>query len=194
MAEARVGGREPVPRLDELLGSYPDLRVNIDVKAPSAVGPLVEAIRRAGAVDRVCVGSFYDRLIPRSGSGSASGCARRSARAGCSPLRLGTLRRTARRLRPGAARAARGCRVIDARFVAAAHQRGLPVHAWTVNDPAEMGRLLDLGVDGIMSDDAPALRDVLVARAAPGRHDQHPASSAGGTGTTGPTRSSPPAW
>jgi glycerophosphoryl diester phosphodiesterase len=56
--------------------------------------------------------------------------------------------------------------VIDARLIAAAHQRGLPVHAWTVNDPAEMNRLLDLGVDGIMSDDAPALRDVLVARQA----------------------------
>ena len=160
-----IGGREPVPRLDELLGSYPDLRVNIDVKAPSAVGPLVDAVRRAGAVDRVCIGSFHDRLIPlvrfRLGERLCTSLGPREVLA----LRLGTLRRTAAgcaQVPPGLLR----IRVIDARLIAAAHQRGLPVHAWTVNDPAEMNRLLDLGVDGIMSDDAPALRDVLVARRA----------------------------
>jgi glycerophosphoryl diester phosphodiesterase len=165
VAKARVGGREPVPRLDELLGSYPDLRVNIDVKTPAAVGPLVEAVRRAGAVDRVCVGSFHDRLIPmvraRLGERLCTSLGPREVLG----LRLGTLRRTA----AGCAQVPPGLlkiRVIDARFVAAAHGLGLPVHAWTVNDPAEMNRLLDLGVDGIMSDDAPALRDVLVARQA----------------------------
>jgi glycerophosphoryl diester phosphodiesterase len=165
VASARVGGLEPVPRLDELLGSYPDLRVNIDVKAPSAVGPLVEAVRRAGAVDRVCVGSFHDRLIPavraRLGERLCTSLGPREVLA----LRLGALRRTAAgcaQVPPGLLR----IRVIDPRFVAAAHGLGLPVHAWTVNDPAEMNRLLDLGVDGIMSDDAPALRDVLRARQA----------------------------
>ena len=165
VAEARVGGREPVPRLDELLGSYPDLRVNIDVKTPAAVDPLVEVIRRTGAVDRVCVGSFHDRLIPmvrdRLGERLCTSLGPREVLA----LRLGALRQTAAgcaQVPPGLLR----IRVIDPRFVAAAHRRGLPVHAWTVNDPAEMNRLLDLGVDGIMSDDAPALRAVLVARQA----------------------------
>jgi len=165
VAEARVGGREPVPRLDELLASYPDLRVNVDVKTPAAVDPLVEVIRRTGAVDRVCVGSFHDRLIPmvrdRLGERLCTSLGPREVLA----LRLGALRRTAAgcaQVPPGLLR----IRVIDARFVAAAHLRGLPVHAWTVNDPAEMNRLLDLGVDGIMSDDAPALRSVLVARRA----------------------------
>ena len=165
VAEARVGGREPVPRLDELLGSYPDLRVNIDIKTPAAVDPLVEVIRRTGAVDRVCVGSFHDRLIPmvrdRLGERLCTSLGPREVLA----LRLGALRQTAAgcaQVPPGLLR----IRVIDPRFVAAAHRRGLPVHAWTVNDPAEMNRLLDLGVDGIMSDDAPALRAVLVARQA----------------------------
>ena len=163
VARARVGGQEPVPRLDELLGSYPDLRVNLDVKAPSAVGPLVDAVRRAGAVDRVCIGSFHDRLIPmvraRLGERLCTSLGPREVLA----LRLGTLRRTGAgcaQVPPGLLR----IRVIDPRFVAAAHRRGLPVHAWTVNDPAEMNRLLDLGVDGLMSDDAVGLRDVLVAR------------------------------
>jgi glycerophosphoryl diester phosphodiesterase len=53
---------------------------------------------------------------------------------------------------------------VDARYLRAAHAAGLAVHAWTVNDRAEMERLLDLGVDGIMSDRADVLRDVLVRR------------------------------
>jgi glycerophosphoryl diester phosphodiesterase len=165
VARARVGGTEPVPRLDELLGSYPDLRVNLDVKTPSAVGPLVEAVRRAGAVDRVCIGSFHDRLIPavRASLGERL-CTSLGPRA-ILALRLGTLRTTAAgcaQVPPGLGR----IRVLDRRFLDAAHRLGLSVHAWTINDPAEMNRLLDLGVDGIMSDDAPGLRDVLVARQA----------------------------
>ncbi len=165
IARARVGGTEPVPRLDDLLGSYPDLRVNLDVKAPSSVGPLVEAVTRAGAVDRVCVGSFHDRSLAevkaRLGPALCTSLGPRQVLA----LRLG-------RLRPGVAGCAQvpprlgALRIIDRRFLAAAHRRGLPVHAWTINRPAEMRRLLDLGVDGIMTDDAPALRDVLVAREA----------------------------
>jgi glycerophosphoryl diester phosphodiesterase len=153
VAKARVGGREPVPRLDELLGSYPNLRVNIDVKTPSAVRPLVEAVRRAGAVDRICIGSFGERL-----------CTSLSPREVLA-LRLGALRRTAAgcaQVPPGLLR----IRVVDRRLIATAHRLDLAVHVWTVDDPAEMNRLLDLGVDGIMSDDAPALRDVLVARQA----------------------------
>ena len=165
VAKARVGGREPVPRLDELLGSYPNLRVNIDVKTPSAVRPLVEAVRRAGAVDRICIGSFHERLVPlvrdRLGERLCTSLSPREVLA----LRLGALRRTAAgcaQVPPGLLR----IRVVDRRLIAAAHRLHLAVHVWTVNDPGEMNRLLDLGVDGIMSDDAPALRDVLVARQA----------------------------
>jgi glycerophosphoryl diester phosphodiesterase len=165
IARARVGGREPVPRLDDLLGSYPDLRINLDVKTPSAVVPLVEAVRRTGAIDRVCIGSFHDRLIPavRAHLGERL-CTSLGPRA-ILALRLGTLRTTTAgcaQVPPGLGR----IRVLDQRFLAAAHGLGLSVHAWTINDTAEMNRLLDLGVDGIMSDDAPGLRDVLIARQA----------------------------
>jgi glycerophosphoryl diester phosphodiesterase len=54
--------------------------------------------------------------------------------------------------------------LVDRRFVRALHRRGLGVHVWTVDDPAEMNRLLDLGARGIMTDQPAVLRDVLVER------------------------------
>ena len=54
--------------------------------------------------------------------------------------------------------------VADGRFIRYAHRRGLQVHVWTVDEVAEMHRLLDLGVDGIMTDRVEVLREVLSAR------------------------------
>jgi glycerophosphoryl diester phosphodiesterase len=53
---------------------------------------------------------------------------------------------------------------VDARFLAAAHRAGLPVHVWTVDDPVEMNLLLDMGVDGIMTDRPAVLKGVLEGR------------------------------
>lgn len=58
----------------------------------------------------------------------------------------------------------RGLTVTDARFVEEAHHRGLQVHMWTVDDPEEMRRLLDLGVDGLMTDRPTVLKAVLEER------------------------------
>jgi glycerophosphoryl diester phosphodiesterase len=55
-------------------------------------------------------------------------------------------------------------RVVDRRFVAHAHRLGLQVHVWVVDDPAEMAGLLDLGVDGIMTDRITVLREVFLSR------------------------------
>jgi glycerophosphoryl diester phosphodiesterase len=58
----------------------------------------------------------------------------------------------------------RGVRVIDEKLVAAAHAAGLQVHAWTVNQPEEMRRLLDFGVDGVITDRPDLLKEVLIER------------------------------
>jgi glycerophosphoryl diester phosphodiesterase len=55
-------------------------------------------------------------------------------------------------------------RVATRTFVRRAHALGLDVHVWTINDRAEMVRFLDLGADGIMTDDIETLRDVLIDR------------------------------
>jgi len=165
--QARIAGREPIPLLEDLLAAWPDVRINVDVKAGNTTAPAVAAIRRTGSLDRVCVGAFSTRRIEE--------VRRELGPRLCTALGP----RAAMRLRlPGADRPRRpltgwcaqvpariGRRIfVDARYVAAAHALDLAVHAWTVNDEAEMVRLLDLGVDGIMTDRADLLRDLLIAR------------------------------
>ena len=55
-------------------------------------------------------------------------------------------------------------RIVTRRFVRAAHRAGIAVHVWTIDDRTHMEDLLDLGVDGIMTDRPERLREVLVAR------------------------------
>src|SRR5688500_7564303 len=62
---ALVDGREPIPLMEDLLGAWPDVRINIDPKHDAAVEPLVEVLRRTGAVDRVCSGAFSDARLAR---------------------------------------------------------------------------------------------------------------------------------
>ncbi len=166
---ARVGSDQHVPLLEDLLGSWPTLRVNIDPKHDSAVEPLVSAIERTKAVDRICVGAFSDRRIARV----RMALGRRLCTA-MGPVSIVRLRAASYRVPLG--RFAADCaqvptkqgrvRLVDERFVAAAHVRGIAVHVWTIDDEAEMERLLDLGVDGLMTDRAELLRSVLQRRGA----------------------------
>jgi glycerophosphoryl diester phosphodiesterase len=169
---ARIAGREPIPLLEDLLAVAAEARVVIELKTDQAVDPVIELIRRAGAVDRVCVGSFSDRRLGRV---RAAFGPRLCTSMG--PNEVRRLRLAAWGLLPRAAvsRAAacvqlptRWGRVplAEPRLLACAHALGLPVQVWTVNQPEEMRRLLDLGVDGIISDHVTALRAVLEERGA----------------------------
>ncbi|MCW2695626.1 MAG: Glycerophosphoryl diester phosphodiesterase, partial [Modestobacter sp.] len=57
---ALIGGRDPVVRLEDLLGSCPDVLFNLDIKAAGVLAPLVRTVRRLGVADRICLGSFSD--------------------------------------------------------------------------------------------------------------------------------------
>jgi glycerophosphoryl diester phosphodiesterase len=169
LSRLRIGGREPVPRLEDVLDAWPDIRVNLDVKAANAVVPLVAALRRTGSVDRVCVGSFSEQRLARVRSLVGPRlCTSLGPRAALA-LRVASLVGSGRAVANGVpcaqvpSRAGRVA-VLDRRFVVAAHARGLQVHAWTINSRSEMLRLLALGVDGIMTDRAQLLRDLLADR------------------------------
>jgi glycerophosphoryl diester phosphodiesterase len=167
---ALIGGHEPIPTLEELLGSWPDIRVNVDIKEYGAVAPLVEVIRRTGALDRVCVASFSARRLSavRRRVGSRLCTALTPPAVGL--LRLAATHRLADALAPRQAPCAQvpervgPLRVVTPGLVALAHRRGLRVHVWTVDEAAEMTRLLDMGVDGLMTDQLSTLREVLTAR------------------------------
>lgn len=174
LSRLRVAGTEPFARLDELLGTFPDALVNIDVKEDPAVGPVLSALRRTGAADRVGIASFSPvraarlrRVLGPSVAVSATPPEVLAWMVGAALGRPG---------RPGRGRGAapvsyqvpervRGRAVVTARTVAAAHRSGRQVHVWTVDDPADMDRLLDLGVDGIVSDRPDVLAGVLRRRA-----------------------------
>jgi glycerophosphoryl diester phosphodiesterase len=167
VSRARVDGREPIARLEELLGTWPDLRVNIDPKHDTAVTTLAEVVRRTASVHRICIGSFSDRRLARLRALLGPGLATSLGPAGVARLRAASVGLPSGRFAADCVQVptgARGVTLVDERFVRAAHGRGLHVHVWTIDDPDEMHRLLDLDVDGIMTDRPAVLRNVLEQR------------------------------
>ncbi|MFE2076425.1 glycerophosphodiester phosphodiesterase [Streptomyces misionensis] len=166
--QARVGGREPVPLFEELLDAFPEARWNVDVKAEPALRPLLELIERTNAWDRVCVGSFSEARVMHAQRLAGPRLATSFGTRGVLNLRLrswglpAAVRRSAVAAQVPVAQS--GVPVVDHRFLRAAHALGLQVHVWTINDPDSMHRLLDLGVDGIMTDHIDTLRKVMEER------------------------------
>lgn len=161
------GGR--IPTMAELLERFPDVRFNIDAKEAAVLAPLVRLLRDADALSRVCVASFSDARLAWLRAALGPG--------GCSSLGSGAVARLrAASVVPGLGwsgpvadcvqvpLAVRGVPVVDRRFLDAAHGAELAVHVWTVDDPATMHRLLDLGVDGLISDRPSVLAAVMAQR------------------------------
>ncbi len=170
---ARVDGRQSIVAFDELLGAFPDARINVDPKHDAAVPLLIRTMRDPAIAARLCIGSFSDRRVAeiRDAIGPAA-CtalgpweiaALRAGAWGAEPL-LGRLRKRPGRCVQIPQWGRGGIHLVEPRLIATAHELGLPVHVWTINDPDEMGRLLDLGVDGLFTDRPSLLRSVLRER------------------------------
>jgi len=164
--KARVQG-EPIPKLEDVLGTWPDLRIHIDAKHDLAVPALAAAIDRTASHDRVCVGSFSDRRVTEARRLTRGRVCTWMGRRGILSLRLASLHvpmpRSAAACTQVPVRKGR-LPVLDRRFVETAHRRGVDVHVWTIDDRDEMDRLLDLGVDAILSDRPTLLKEVFAER------------------------------
>jgi glycerophosphoryl diester phosphodiesterase len=166
VAAARIGGSEPIPLLADLLGAWPDVRFNIDVKDDPAVGPLAEVLGRTAAWDRVCLTSFSGRRLQAARRALGRPVCTATAPAAIGLIKSGLPQHVlARRFAQLSVRCAQvPARVATGAFVRRAHAAGLQVHAWTINDRQLMGSLLDLGADGIITDETALLREVLLGR------------------------------
>ncbi|KQS65766.1 glycerophosphodiester phosphodiesterase [Modestobacter sp. Leaf380] len=172
VSTALIGGRDPIVPLEDLLTAWPDVRFNIDVKAAGVLAPLARLIRRTGVLDRICLASFSDARVAAARRLLGPDLCTSLGPKGVAALRLSSYSPRA----AGLVRIQAGCAqvplhlggrpLVDERFIAAAHERSLQVHVWTVDDPAEVDRVLDLGVDGVMTDRPSMLREVLTRRGA----------------------------
>lgn len=150
--------------LAEALERYPETRFNIDLKADAAAWAVAAALDATGSHDRVLVGSFFDSRLRRfrrvTGGRVATSGGPQETLAMWASTRVG-------RPRDGAPDAYqvpevfRGKRLVDQKFIEGCHRVRKQVHVWTVNDEGSMRRLLDMGVDGIVTDRPDILNGVL---------------------------------
>lgn len=163
------GELEPIPTLEEALEAFPDSAFMVDLKDQAVIAPMARLLRRHDYAERVCVAGAWDgwlellrsqaphvrtalgwrsltTLISMSKAGAPVPSWLVQGRFAHVPLRLGRVA------------------VHSEKLVRRAHRLGVRVVVWTVDDPGMMHQLLDMGVDGIITDRPDVLREVLIAR------------------------------
>jgi glycerophosphoryl diester phosphodiesterase len=166
LAEVRsarlTDGQAPIT-LAQALDTWPEIRFNVDVKSDDTVAPFLQAVADAAAWDRVCAAAFSTSRLRRLRGQAGPRLATSMGPSEVARLVLGVPDES-----PACAaqvpHRARGVPVVTRRFIQRAHRLGVQVHVWTINDPVEMEALLDLGVDGLVTDRPTALREVLTRR------------------------------
>jgi glycerophosphoryl diester phosphodiesterase len=169
LSALRINGVEPIPTFDDALDAFPDQCFSVDLKDQDGIEPLVKSLRRKGVAERVCVAGAWDgwlghvrsevpEVATALGWRSLTGlllCAQTGVRPPKAlatapfahvPISLGKIP------------------IFIERLVAMSHDLGVRVVTWTVDDPVVMRRLLDAGVDAIITDRPDVLREVLVSR------------------------------
>jgi glycerophosphoryl diester phosphodiesterase len=160
-----------IPTLAEVYEAFPAACVNVDIKEPQpgAEEAVLRVVRNAGAEERSLVVSDDHAVVRRFRRVSAARISTGASRLEITVFYVLSRLSLQRLVHPAYDALQvpvdhRGISLVTPRFVGAAHSRGVRVDVWTINDPGEMRRLLDLGVDVIMTDRPESLATVL------GRH------------------------
>ena len=163
--DALIEGKAHIPLMSDLLLAFPEARFNIDPKDDQVVQPLADLIKKTASTDRICVGSFSDKRTAAVSKLVGTNLCTGVGPSGVAKLRLGNFGTgSVRGQCVQVPTSAKGLPLITDVFIERVHSLGKVVHAWTINDPSEMHRLLDMGVDGIMTDKPQILKDVLLER------------------------------
>ena len=170
LSQFTVNG-EPIPFFDEVVAALPGARFNVDLKTEQAVVPLAKAVEELDLVDRVLVASFSQRRMSRFRALTQGRVATGMAQPGVAWTRfvpgLSSLLAspaTAVQVPTTVNLGPVAVPVVTERFVTRVHRLGKVIHVWTIDDQPEMERLIDLGVDGIITDRPDLLKEVLVGR------------------------------
>ena len=168
VSQARVNGIEPIPLLEDLIATWPNAHINIDCKSDQALQSLETRLARGDLFERVCIGSFSDRRLNHLRETFGDKLCTSMGPREVTKLRLGSwVRHVGKYQNVFAAQVpvSQGpLTIVDRKFIDAAHRADLQVHVWTIDDPIEIKRLLDLGVDGIMTDRPAILKQILQER------------------------------
>lgn len=175
ISHLRDGQGNPMPLLAQALEAFPDMYFNIDAKSDGVEGPLLDVLAHHGALDRVVLTSFSEARVKwmrdRTQARVATSLGMAAVVRLVGAAKTATL--PARWHVPGAHQGVVAAQVpvrygpitvVDRRFVAAAHTAGLAVHVWTVDEEEEVLALLNLGVDGIVTNRPRFVRDLLAER------------------------------
>jgi glycerophosphoryl diester phosphodiesterase len=168
LAQLELSGGGTIPRLETVLSAWPELRWNLDPKEDEVVEPLADLLQKMGMVDRICVGSHYDHRTNRLRTLLGDRLCTALGRVGAARLRLASWGLPLKENHASCAQipVQHGpLPLVDRKLIECAHGQGIAVIVWTINDTDTMRQLIDLGVDGIMTDHASALRRVLIERA-----------------------------
>ncbi len=167
LAQLRFPCGARIPRLDETLEAYPDIRFNLEPKSEAVVEPLAQVIRTCNALSRVCVGCFDPKRTKRLRELLGDDLCWSPSHAGVAAIWLTGFGVPvpvepcpALQIPP----AFHGIPVATPRLVRAAHARDIQVHVWTVDEADQMRALIDAGVDGLMTDRPTLLKQVLQER------------------------------
>jgi glycerophosphoryl diester phosphodiesterase len=164
----RLDQREPIARLEAIFDAFPDARINIDVKSDDAVDATCAVVVAHDAVDRTCLASFSHsrmrKIRRRLPAVATSASTREVVLVKFVPAPLLRLFTRPRAVCLQVPPERRGIRVVTPRLLRRAHALGIQVHVWTIDEADQINELLDLGVDGIITDRTDVLKDVLVAR------------------------------
>lgn len=162
----RVAGGHAIPRMADLFEAFPKAKFNIDAKAWPVVDPLCDLVQQTQTHDRICIGSFSDARIKKVLRQIGDVCHSFGPLAAVR-FRLAALSRAKLSFAQGAGQLPIrqfGVPMVTKASVDYAHKCGLQVHVWTINTESTMHELLDMGVDGLMTDDCALLKKVLLSR------------------------------